>query len=559
MHGFLILRCSVDFPVEQGPVDTKKPRPLSGGVYEVRVLALVQRTRPPDTPPRGVVVVVAKIRSRILIGAISRNDAVSSRYPRGPLLSRLVNGCDLASAIDRLARRCFGLLLASEGESFYEVEDDTEALLVGKPEQPGSRPTRRRLIGTAAGLAASGGAVGSAVAEATVETKENASAAGVVEPFWGSHQGGITTPVQTHSYFAALDLETAKRNDVIKMLRAWTTGAAYMARGQPMIRVREDLTAPGLDSGEALGLPPSRLTVTFGFGAGLFVKDGKDRFGLAAKRPAALVDLPTFHGDQLVETSSGGDLSIQACADDPQVAFHAVRQLARLAYGKAKLRWAQTGYMTRPGGETTPRNLMGFKDGTSNPSTSDHQAMAKFVWVGDEGPDWMKGGSYVVARRIRIALERWDRMKVAFQEQTIGRHKYSGAPLGGEDEFDPLDLGASGKDGDPVIPDSAHVRLAASASNGGVQILRRPYSYNDGVNFTAERWPPWRQGMEYDAGLFFVCYQHDPRTGFIKIFDKLSKFDMLNQFATHTGGGLFACPGGVAKGEFIGQRLFETA
>jgi deferrochelatase/peroxidase EfeB len=161
-------------------------------------------------------------------------------------------------------------------------------------------------------------------------------------------------------------------------------------------------------------------------------------------------------------------------------------------------------------------------------------------------------------RRIRIALEHWDRMPLEFQEQTFGRHKDSGASLGLEDEFDPLDLNKADKDGNPVIPESAHVRLAAVASNDGARILRRPYSYNDGVNFITERWPPWRQGMEYDAGLFFVCYQRDPRTGFIKIFEKLSKFDMLNQFVTHTGGGLFACPGGIAQGEFIGQRLFEA-
>ena len=110
------------------------------------------------------------------------------------------------------------------------------------------------------------------------------------------------------------------------------------------------------------------------------------------------------------------------------------------------------------------------------------------------------------------------------------------------------------KDGNPVIAENAHVRLAAAASNDGAQILRRPYSYNDGVNFTAERWPPWRQGMEYDAGLFFICYQRDPRTGFIKIFEKMAKFDMLNQFVTHTGGGLFACPGGVAQ-----RRVYRPA
>jgi deferrochelatase/peroxidase EfeB len=162
----------------------------------------------------------------------------------------------------------------------------------------------------------------------------------------------------------------------------------------------------------------------------------------------------------------------------------------------------------------------------------------------------------VVVRRIRMALEHWDRMNVGFQEQTIGRHKCSGAPLGGKNEFDKADYDATDKDSNPIIPENSHIRLAAAVNNDDAQILRRPYSYNDGADFVTERWPPWRQGMEYDAGLLFVCYQKDPRTGFVKIFDKMSKFDAMNQFVTHTGGGLFACPGGIAKGEFIGQRLF---
>jgi deferrochelatase/peroxidase EfeB len=434
---------------------------------------------------------------------------------------------------------------------------------VTAPERQGLRPTRRGLVQAAAGLAVAGTGLASGdLAAAGVKVTEapgKGPVAAAVEPFWGNHQGGITTPIQCHSYFAVLDLQTTQRDAVIKMLRIWTAAAAHMAAGQTAAPIGPDLTVPGSDTGEAIGLPAARLTMTFGFGAGLFIRDGKDRYGLAAQRPAALVDLPRFNGDQLVGTRTGGDLSIQACADDPQVAFHAVRQLVRLAYDTAQVRWAQAGFCAPPDNKGTPRNLMGFKDGTNNPAISDASAMAKYVWVGNEGPDWMRGGSYVVARRIRIALEHWDRMKVAFQEQTFGRHKYSGAPLGGKNEFDPLDLNANDKDGNPVIPDSAHVRLAAAATNGGAQILRRPYSYNDGVDFTAERWPPWRQGMEYDAGLFFICYQRDPRTGFIKIFENMSKFDMLNQFVTHTGGGLFACPGGIANGNFIGQQLFEQA
>jgi len=437
-------------------------------------------------------------------------------------------------------------------------------------------PSRRGFLAAAGGLAA---AVGSGLAQAADPVtgarqadrrREAAGPPAGVEPFWGVHQGGIATPQQKHTYFAAFDLRTDKRDDVVAMLRGWTAAAARMAAGKTAAPLAPDPMVAAADSGDGLGLAPARLTLTFGFGAGLFAKDGHDRYGLAARRPEALVDMPHFNGDQLVEASTGGDLSIQACADDPQVAFHAIRQLARLAYDAAEIRWVQVGFTPNSKAGDTPRNLMGFKDGTENPRPAPHAGTMRgaapssgrgfdpIVWVGDEGPAWMRGGSYLVVRRIRIALEHWDRTEVDFQEQVVGRHKYSGAPLGGKHEFEPPNLDATDKDGNLVIPEDAHVRLARAASNDGAQILRRAYSYNDGVNLTAERWPPWRQGMEYDAGLFFVAYQRDPRTGFIKIFENMAKLDALNQFTTHVGSGLFACPGGVAKGEFIGQRLFAT-
>jgi deferrochelatase/peroxidase EfeB len=378
-----------------------------------------------------------------------------------------------------------------------------------------------------------------------------------IEPFWGKHQGGIVTPGQTSTYFASFDLVTARREEVEQLLRRWTAAAARMSAGQTAGPLGEDPQAPGADTCDVLGLPPYRLTLTFGFGSGLFVKDGNDRYGLAGRRPEALVDLPAFPGDQLVAADTGGDLSVQACADDPQVAFHAVRQLARLAEGVAQLRWVQAGTFGDFGPGATGRNLMGFLDGTGNPDTRDQTLMDQSIWAGDEGPGWMRGGSYVVARKSRIAFEHWDRMSVAFQEETFGRNKLSGAPLGKRNERDPVDLGATDGNGDPAIPENAHVRLANKGSNGGMQILRRSYNYNDGLSFTAERWPPWHQGLEYDAGLLFICYQRDPRTGFIPMFKQMSKLDKLNQFVTTIGGALFACPGGAAKGEFIGQRLFE--
>ncbi len=416
------------------------------------------------------------------------------------------------------------------------------------------RPSRRGFL-TAAGSLVAAGSVGLAGHAATLpKPADKAPAKPGTEPFWGARQSGILTPTQNNTYFATFDLTTTKREDVVKLLRLWTEAAARLTQGQPAEAFGVDQSKPAGDSGDGIGLSPARLTLTFGFGPGLFIKDGHDRYGLAAQRPEALVDLPRFNGDQLVPARTGGDLSIQACADDPQVAFHAVRQLSAMAYDIAEMRWVQSGFSSQPAGDKTPRNLMGFKDGTRQPDKIDEH-----VWVGAEGPRWAQGGSYMVVRRIRISLEHWDRMNVDFQEKTIGRHKYTGAPLGKKHEFDEVDLDAIGADGEPVMPENSHVRLSHSSSNDGAQIYRRGYSYNDGVAFTAERWPPWKQGMLYDAGLLFVAYQRDPRTGFIKIFGNSSKFDMMNQFATHVGGGLFFCPPGAKPSGYIGQALFETA
>ncbi len=432
--------------------------------------------------------------------------------------------------------------------------------------------SRRGFLGGAAGGALAALASTARAADPAakgISTASQGQGRAIVEPFHGPHQAGILTAQQNHTFFAAFDLVTADRAAVESLLRRWTEMAERLTRGETAASlegVKPDVAAP--DSGEALGLAAARLTLTFGFGPGLFVKDGMDRYGLAARRPEALVDLPEFNGDQLEAARTGGDVSVQACADDPQIVFHAIRQLARAAGDVARLRWTQTGFSANYAAEDTPRNLMGFKDGTQNPIAERPREHADgvtrpnplspdtVVWAGEDGPAWMRGGSYMVIRRIRMALEHWDNTDVEFQELTIGRHKYSGAPLGGTSEFDPLDFDKVDAEGMPVIPDNAHVRLAASVSNDGAEILRRAYSYNDGTNVIAERWPPWRQGLEYDAGLLFICYQRDPRTGFIKIFEPMAKFDALNQYTTHTGGGLFACPPGVGPGEFLGQALF---
>lgn len=413
-----------------------------------------------------------------------------------------------------------------------------------------NRASRRQWLRSAATASLAGLALASPRARA----QQNDTVA-----FYGPHQAGIATPLQRSTYFIAFDVVKEDRAALIQLLKDWTQAAAELTRGPEHFDRNEDPQQPGRHSGAAVDLPASRLTITFGLGPTLFDRGGQDRFGLASRRPEALVELPRFAGDQLVPERCGGDLSVQACADDFQVAEAAVRRLAHLARGVAEMRWAQTGFAGafRPG--TTGRNTMGFLDGTMNVPTDRESEMNRHVWVGEEGPGWMRGGSYMVIRPIRIDLDHWDDMKIAFQEASVGRHKASGAPLGLQHEHDALGLDRLDADGNPVVPELSHAALSAPENNGGAQILRRAFSYDNGIARIAERWPPWRQHMTFDAGLLFQCYQKDPRLGFIRIFARMAQLDMLQQFTTHVGSAVFAIPSGVRPGQYLAQDLFEGA
>ncbi|MFJ5259362.1 iron uptake transporter deferrochelatase/peroxidase subunit [Streptomyces sp. NPDC088387] len=404
-------------------------------------------------------------------------------------------------------------------------------------------PSRRALIGwggagLALGAAAAGGAV--AVTRTGSDIDPVSAGSGGAVAFHGPHQAGIATPVQDRLHFAAFDVQTDDRAEFVRMLKDWTAAARRMTAGRA---VGEGAygglpEAPPDDTGEALGLRPSRLTLTIGFGPSLF-----EKFGLADARPDALTELPKFAGDNLDRNRSGGDLCVQACADDPQVAVHAVRNLARIGFGRVVVRWSQLGFgktsSTTPD-EQTPRNLMGFKDGTRNIAGTETDRLEKFVWVDTkDGPGWMTGGSYLVARRIRMHIETWDRTSLQEQEDIIGRDKGEGAPVGKAKERDEPFLKA-------MLPD-AHVRLAHPDSNHGATILRRGYSFTDGTDGLGR----------LDAGLFFLAYQRDPRTGFIPIQRSLAP-DTLNEYIQHVGSALFAIPPGVRDpDDWWGRTLFS--
>jgi deferrochelatase/peroxidase EfeB len=368
--------------------------------------------------------------------------------------------------------------------------------------------------------------------------------------FYGASQAGIGTAAQEFLDFAAFDLTSSSVDDLRELLKEWTLAGAELTAGRPYEPDPKGANVAPTDTGEALGAGPSRLTVTVGFGPSLFGSDGQDRFGLTRRRPIRLAPLPPFQGESLDPDRSGGDLCIQACADDPQVSFHAIHVLTRLANGVATLRWSQPGFgrtSSTSRSQSTPRNLMGFKDGTANIRAEDEKDMEEFVWVQpSDGPEWMAGGSYLIVRRIQFLFDVWDATSFEGQERVIGRRKVSGAPLGSEDEYDPIDLDAR-REGAPVIPADAHVRLASPEVNDGQRILRRGYSYSE---------PSEPGSGQIDAGLFFVCFQRDPVKQFIPIQQRLAASDALNHHTLHTASAIFACPPGCRPGGFLGEGLF---
>ncbi|MCT2225939.1 iron uptake transporter deferrochelatase/peroxidase subunit [Microbacterium paraoxydans] len=418
------------------------------------------------------------------------------------------------------------------------------------PSEPsGGGLSRRGLLGLAVGGGVAGLAVGLGAGTAGGMALGRARAAEDAESryeFFGAHQAGVTTPVQDHLHFASFDMmPRTDRDDLISLLQDWSYAAARMTQGLEVSAsgaVNGPAEAPPDDTGEALGLPAAGLTLTFGFGPGLFENEDGDRYGLAARRPPGLERLPAFLGDDLDPAASHGDLCIQACADDPQVAVHAIRNLSRIAFGRARLRWSQLGFgktSRTTASQATPRNLFGFKDGTANILADDTAALAEHVWVaeGDE-PSWMAGGSYLVARKIAMLIETWDRVRLSEQDTIIGRDKGVGAPLSGGDEFTAPDFRGT------KIDANSHVRLAHPEQNDGIRILRRGYNYVDGNNALGR----------LDAGLFFLSYQRDPAQ-FISLQRRLST-DRLNEYIRHVGSGIWAIPPGARPGSYVGAELF---
>ena len=423
---------------------------------------------------------------------------------------------------------------------------------------PGStRLSRRALLGAFGAGAVTVAGIGTAAAVVVNSQAEESSSDGLRYDFFGEHQSGIATPMQDQLHFAALDMTSDSRDDLISLLQQWTAAAAAMTSGTPVGHfgaVNGPYDAPPQDTGEALDLPASGLTITFGFGPTLFeTADGVDRYGIADMKPSGLNALPNFPKDTINPLISGGDLCIQACANDAQVAVHAVRNLVRIAFGTATVKWSQLGFgksSATSHDSLTPRNLFGFKDGTDNVVDADIAAVKSFVWTQpSDFPTWMVGGTYLAVRKIRMTIETWDRTSLREQEGIFGRTKLEGAPLSGGKETTAPDFTTVGSEGEPLIPVDSHVALAHPETNDGNRILRRGYNYTDGSDGLGR----------LDAGLIFLAFVRDLDKQFIPMQMQLSQSDRMNEYVRYIASAAFAIPPGVpATGGYIGEGLFAA-
>ncbi|WP_371688592.1 Dyp-type peroxidase [Micromonospora sp. KC207] len=360
----------------------------------------------------------------------------------------------------------------------------------------------------------------------TVPATEVGSA---VVPFNGARQAGVDTEPQAHASFVALTLAPGTGRDGLgRLLRLLTDDAARLTQGRPALA----------DTEPELGLLPARLTVTFGFGPGLYRAAGLDD-----RRPTSVAELPAFRVDRLRPRWCGGDLLLQICADDPVTVAHAQRVLVKDSRPFATVAWVQQGFRRAAGAEPgrTQRNLFGQLDGTANPQPGG--PLEKAVWVPD-GPAWLRDSTTLVVRRISMNLETWDLLGRADRELAVGRRLDTGAPLTGTAEHDEPDFAALDADGLTVIPDFSHL-TRARVTDDRLRILRRPYNY-DGV--------PAADGTA-DSGLIFASYQADIVTQFLPIQRRLAERDLLNEWTTPIGSAVFAVPPGCPDSGWVGEQL----
>jgi deferrochelatase/peroxidase EfeB len=404
---------------------------------------------------------------------------------------------------------------------------------------------RNFLRGTAAGAAgtalAGGVLIGGAHADANAATSTGLATAASY-PFHGVNQSGVLIPgpnaKQAFTCVASFDSTASDKAALADLLQTVTTRARFLTAGG--IAPNLGVSQPPSDS-DVLGpvIPADGLTVTMSVGSTLF----DDRYGLAGNKPLKLTEMTAFPNDQIEDAFLGGDLLVQLCANHPDTIHHAIRDITKHTRGGMQLAWKMEGYNSPPRPSGTSRNLLGFKDGTANPTGT---TATSLVWVDDpKEPAWAHNGSYVVVRLIRMLVEFWDRVSINEQETMFGRRRDTGAPLDGNSEFDTPNYKADPQGN--VIPLDAHIRLAnpRTAATADQRLIRRSYNYDLGVDINGN----------LQTGHIFICYQQDVERQFVTVQNRLIGEPLIDYVQPFGGGYFFTLPGVRDASDWYGKTM----
>jgi porphyrinogen peroxidase len=226
------------------------------------------------------------------------------------------------------------------------------------------------------------------------------------------------------------------------------------------------------------------------------------------RRPKELRPFSPIKGNVHAAPSTPGDLLFHIRSERPDLCFEFERILLDSLGDCVSVVDEVSGFRY-----FDARDLLGFVDGTANPTSLDLPASAL---VGDEDADFA-GGSYVVVQKYLHDLNAWKRVPTPLQEEIIGRTKIDNIEIDDDD-----------------APRKSHKSLATIVDADGSErdILR-------------DNMPFGRPGLK-EFGTYFIGYSRylwvtEKMLQRMYVGDPPGAYDRLLDFSTpHTGTTFFA-------------------